>query len=325
MTTTKIVSVNDGPRLTVAELVSAPTVIPARTITMLDQAFLADALLRRGDDAPSGVVVYRESEPLFMDDGPQVLDEFGQIPVVTDSVGVRKVVRTVRRAFAIRVSKQMIDRNQVQRVTNQMRKCRNTMVRAWEDAFLSALLANPNLQTLATDTPWGAVDSHIRKDVNAAKYLIRTASSDNQANNRFGFNADTLVISTEAELDFLDSDEITKPYIGNIADENLQYTGKLPTQFLNLDVVVSWRLQVYAPNSALVLQRKEIGFISDERPLEATPLYPEGGGGNGGPREAYRADFTRQSAIGIDQPKAAVLLTGVTTGETFPTTGGTVT
>lgn len=325
MTTTKIVSVNDGPRLTVSELIGAPTVIPARTITMMDQSFLADALLRKGDDAPTGVIVYRESEPLFMDQGPAVLDEFGQIPVVSDSVGARKVVRTVRRAFAIRVSKQMIDRNQVRRVTNQMVKCRNTMVRAWEDAFLSALLANPNLQTLTTDQPWGSATSHIRKDINASKYLIRTASSDNQTQNRFGFRADTLVISDGAELDFLDSDEVTKPYIGNIASENLQYTGKLPNQFLGLDVVVSWRLQVYAPDCALVLQRKDIGFISDERPLEATPLYPEGGGGNGGPTESFRADFTRQSAIGIDQPKAAVLISGVTTGETFPTSGSTVT
>ena len=322
---TKIVGVNDGPRLTVSDLVGAPTVIPSRTIDMMDQAFLADALLRKGDDAPSGVVLFRESEPLFMDDDPSVLDEFGQIPVVTDSVGARKVVRTVRRAFAIRVSKTMIDRNQMRRVTNQMRKCRNTMVRAWEDAFLSALLANPNLQTLTTSQPWGSTTSHIRKDVNAAKYLIRQASSDTQGNNRFGFAADTLVISTEAELDYLDSDEIEKVYQGNIADENLKYTGKLPNKFLGLDVVVSWRLQIYAPTSALVMQRKDIGFISDERPLEATPMYPGGGGGNGGPREEFRSDFTRQSAIGIDQPKACVLIAGVTTGETFPTSGSTVT
>lgn len=321
---TKIVSVNDGTRLTVSDLVGAPTVIPARTLDMMENQFLVDSVLRSGDDTKSGVVVFWESESLYTDDDPSVLDEFAQIPVVTDSVGARKVVRTVRRAFAIRVSKTMIDRNQMRRVTNQMRKCKNTMIRTWEDAFFSAIIANANVQTLITDTPWGAADSHMRKDINSAKFLVRTASFDAAGKQRFGFRADTLIISDEAELDMLDSDELNSVYQGNIADESIKYTGKLPNKILGLDVLVSWRLNVYAPNAAMVLQRKDLGFISDERPLESTSMYPEGGGGNGGPREAFRADVTRQSAIGLDQPKACVVLAGVTTGETFPTTGSTV-
>lgn len=322
----KIVSQQDGPRITVSALAkNGSTVIPRRIIKKMDQGFLADAVLRKGDDAPSGAVLYEESTPLYANDDPAIMDEFGQIPVTSGSRGIPRVVRTVRRALGLRVSKQMIDRNKMQAVTDQITQVANTMIRAWEDAFLSALIANPNVQTLTTDQPWGSATSHIRRDVNAAKYLIKNAASDTAGQNKLGYVADTLIISTESETDFLDSDEVTKPYVGNIADENLLYTGKLPNKFLGLDVLTSWRLSVYAPSGAIVCQRKVIGGISDERSLEATPMYGEGNGPNGGPTESYRCDTTRQSAIFVDQPKAAVVITGVTTGETFPESGDEIT
>jgi hypothetical protein len=93
---------------------------------------------------------------------------------------------------------------------------------------------------------------------------------------------------------------------------------------MGLDVYTSWRLNAYIPNGALVLQRNVVGAISDERPLGATPMYPEGGGGNGGKTESFRTDMTRASAIAIDQPKCACVITGVTTGETFPASGDTI-
>jgi hypothetical protein len=173
-----------------------------------------------------------------------------------------------------------------------------------------------------TAKAWSATDSHIRKDVNAAKYLIRQASADDDGNQKFGYTADTLVISSETETDFLNSDEISEPNVGNIADESILYTGKLPSKFLGLDVLVSWRLSAYFPSGALVLQRKVFGGISDERPLQGTPLYGEGGGPNGGPTESFRTDITRASAIFIDQPKAVVLIAGVNGGTQTYSVGG---
>lgn len=313
---TPIVASQDGPRLTVAALMKSPTIIPKRIISMTDQQFLTDALLRKGDDAPSGTVVYFESTPLYVTDTPGVVAEFGEIPTTNGSTGIPRVVKTVRRALGLRVSKQMISRNNVDLVNTQITQIKNTMIRSWEDAFLSALISNASVWTMATDTVWGAANSHIRKDVNAAKFLITNASADGNGqngSNKFGFVPDTLVISTSSEVDFLDSNEVSIPYTGNIASENLLYTGKLPNKFLGLDVVKSWRLDTYSFGSALVMERKTVGFISDERELSATPMYGEGNGPNGGPTESFRTDTTRQSAIGIDQPLAACIITGVHT------------
>lgn len=325
---TGLIGQNAGPRLNVPMMMKSPTFIPRRTLSMLDQAFITDAVLRSGDDIPSGIALYFETTPLFTDADPAILDEFGRIPVTSGSTGTPRVVRSVRRALGLRISKQMVDRNQVTVVNDQMTQLRNTMVRAWEDAFWSAIIANANVQTLTTDQPWGGASTvtHIRKDINAARYVAKNAASDAAGKQKLGYSLDTMIVSWETEFDFLDSDEVAKPYIGgNIADENLEYTGKLPNKFLQLDVLSSWRLHVYAPNSVFLCQRNVFGFISDERRLEATPMYGEGGGPNGGPTESWRSDFTRASAIGIDQPKAGVFISGVTASETFPAGTGDAT
>lgn len=318
MASTRIVSSQDGVRVTLADLMKAPTVLPTRMLKMTDNEFLVDAVLQKGDPAPSGVVLFWESTPLYTEDDPEVVDEFGMIPVTNGLRGTPKVVRTVRRAFGLRISKTMRDRNQVKAVLDQMTQLSNTMVRAWEDALFSAFVANASINTLVTDTPWGASGSHIRRDVNAGKYVIKNAAADTAGRQKFGYKADTLIISTESEEDFLNSDEVSLPYVGNIADQNIKYTGLLPNKFLGLDVMTSWRMSVYIPSGAIIMQRSLSGTISDERPLEATPLYGEGGGPNGGPTESWRSDMTRQSSIAVEHPKSVCIITGVTDGETFP-------
>lgn len=322
MASTPIVSTQDGPRLTVSMMLKSPTLIPKRILSLLDSQFLVDSVLRNAEDAPSGSVLYFESTPLFAAENPTILDEFGEIPTTNGFLGTPKVSRVVRRAFGLRVSKTMVDRNSVDAVNVQVTQIRNTMVRAWEDAFFSAIVANAGVHVMHTDKSWQATDSHIRQDVNSAKYLVQTAAADTAGEQRFGYKADTLVISDSTEVDFLNSNEVSAPYVGNIADENLKYTGKLPQKFLGLDVLTSWRLSAYFPSGAIVCQRKVFGGISDERPLQATPMYGEGGGPNGGPTESWRTDVTRASAIFFDQPKAVVLIVGVNGGTGSVTFGG---
>lgn len=311
---TPIISSNDGPRLIVQSWVKQPNVIPRRILDMTKQGFLVDAVLRKANDAPSGTVLYYESTPLFTANSPLVIEEFSEIPTTNGQLGVPKVVKSVERGIALRISRRMIRRNDVDAVNTQILQIKNTMVRTWEDAFFSALIANTSVQTMATDTVWGSASSHIRKDVNAAGFLISNASSNGNGQNgsdKLGFEADTLIISTSTKTDFLNSNEVSTPYVGNIADENLLYTGKLPNKFIGLDVLVSWRLDTYSNGSAIVCERKTLGGISDEVPLSSTPMYGEGGGPNGGPTQSWRSDTTRASAIFIDQPLACVIITGV--------------
>jgi hypothetical protein len=272
---------------------------------MTQNEFIVDAVLRAGGITQSGAVRYAESTPLYADDTPEIRAEFGEVPVVPTSVGIPRVVFTHERAMAVMVSDEMRRRQLIDPVTRQLQQVKNTMVWSWNNAFYSAIVANAGIQTLAVSNPWASSNATIRADIANAVYLIENASINSPISGLaqyLGFDADTMIINHGTKNTLLQSSSFAAPYIGDIASENLQYTGILPNRIFNLDVLVS--RQVPAGN-AIVMQRQRSGFIADELPFQAGPLYREE------PRKSWRSDTQRASAIGLDQPLAITLISGV--------------
>jgi hypothetical protein len=297
-------SYSDSPRITVSELLKDPLVIPALILDITQNEFVMDSVLRSGGAAPSGAVRYAESTPLYADDYPEIRPEFGEVPVVPTSVGIPRVVFSHERAMAIMVSDEMRRRQAIDPVTRQLLQVKNTMVYSWNTAFYSAVVSNASIQTLAVANPWANAAATIRADIMQAVYLIENANivSPSGVTQWLGFEADTMIINHGTKNTLLQSSTFAAPYIGDIASENLLYTGKLPQQILNLDVLVS--RQVPAGN-AIIMQRQRAGFFADELPFMAGPLYRDE------PRKTWRSDTQRAAAIGLDQPLAICLLSGV--------------
>jgi hypothetical protein len=294
----------DGPRVTVDALLKDPLVIPALILDMTENEFIVDAVLRQGGLATSGAVRYSESTPLYADDTPEIRAEFAEVPVVPTSIGIPRVVFTHERAMAIMVSDEMRRRQVIDPVTRQLQQVKNTMVWSWNAAFYSAVVANAGIQTLAVSNAWASSNATIRGDIANAVYLIENASINSPLglSQYLGFEADTMIINHATKNTLLQSSSFAAPYIGDIASENLQYTGVMPNRVFNLDVMVS--RQIPAGN-ALVMQRNRCGFIADELPLQASPLYRDE------PRKTQRSDVQRASAIGLDMPSALCLLSGI--------------
>jgi hypothetical protein len=294
----------DGPRITVDALLKDPLVIPALILDMTQNEFIVDAVLRAGGLATSGAVRYQESTPLYADDTPEIRSEFGEVAVVPTSVGIPRVVSTHERAMAIMVSDEMRRRQAIDPVTRQLSQVKNTMIYSWNTAFYSAVIANTGIQTLAVSNAWASSNATIRGDIANAVYLVENAQITSALgfNQFLGFEADTMIINHGTKNTLLQSSSFAAPYIGDIASENLQYTGTLPNKIFNLDVLVS--RQVPAGN-AIIMQRQRCGFIADELPFVAGPLYRDE------PRKVWRSDTQRSAAIGLDQPLAITLLSGV--------------
>lgn len=290
----------DGPRITVDTFLKDPLRIQELVFQMADQQFLADALLRSAGPVQSGAVEFFSSTPFYADSEAGRRAEFGEVPVAVTSRGAPNVTYVEERALGIFVSDEMRRRQNVDPVNTQLLQVRNTLTKAWDDVFV-ATLKGAITQTVTPGVAWDTetTASAIRKDINAARKLVATAKAPGQ-NTSFGFKADTLVVSEARAFDLINQEDFNKPYLGNIADENLLYTGKLPNKILGLDVVVS---RVLDDDTALVLQRKIVGFIADELPLQVSALYRDE------PRKSWRADVQRASAIGIDQPLAAAAIT----------------
>lgn len=307
--TTPVLSVSDGPRTTVADLVGAPMMIPARIIDLLANMFVAETILRDGGRNSNGLVSYHTSTPLYLGDDVADVAEFAEIPVGTGQIGLPRIVYAIKKGLGIRVSREMRDENQMGAVGRQITQLTNTMIRA-EDRALRTLLLDPSIPTVAAAAAWTAPSSRIRDDLFNAKEVISSAKpTATQDDDIFGFEADTVVLHGSVEALLGKNDGFNSVYRNSpLVSEDISYRGKLPQKVIDLDALKS---RSFPKDRVLVVERKVVGFFSDTRPLEATGLYPEGNGPNGGPTETWRADSTRKRAMGLDQPLAACWITGV--------------
>lgn len=310
MPTTKVVSSSDGPRLTVNQIIRQPLFVRARMLSISENQFVVDSVLRNAGSAPGGAVVYDQSTPLFLDaaSAPDVA-EGAQIPVLTGSLGQRKAARTVKKALGIEITEEMRSRNQVDRVNTLLTQARNTMVRTWDKAFLSMLLAHPDVPTMAAGdaadtspvTDWSSPTAKIRDDLLLAIQTVTEATTGDQTDNWFGFEPDVLVINPTTRGHFFTNSDVVQVYQngGPITSRNIRYTGALERDLLGLSVLVSRDVPL---GKALVAQRSILGGIADERPLTSSPLMEDRN------KEVWRSNYVRTSALFVDQPKAAIII-----------------
>src|SRR5689334_1629032 len=127
MALTPIVSSRDGQRVTINSLVKSPTVIPKQMISMMEDEFVTDAILRRASRSDSGVWQYNESDPLFADEGSTIRAEWGEYKMVQTSEGQLVIVTSVDRGLALKVSDEMKRRNQVDRLQTSMTQIKNSL------------------------------------------------------------------------------------------------------------------------------------------------------------------------------------------------------
>lgn len=301
---TPVYAAADGPRVTVDILIKDPLQIPALILDMTQNEFVVDAVLRNAGMAQSGVVRYEESTPLYADQNPEVRAEFAEVPTVPTSIGLPRSVYAHERAMAIMVSDEMRRRQIVDPVTRQLLQVKNTMVFSWNAVFMNAIFNNASVQTMAVSNAWASSNATIRADLANAGFLVENANLVSPVGivQYFGFEPDTLLINHQTKATLLQSSSFAAPYLGDIASENLLYTGKLPNKIFNYDVLVSRQVPV---GSAILMQRKRCGFIADELPMMASPLYRDE------PRKTFRSDVQRAAAIGFDQPLSICVMTGI--------------
>lgn len=307
--TTPVISVNDGARITVPWLLGNPLWIPARILDVLSNRFIAETILRDAGRNTNGLVGFSSSTPLYLGDDVQDVAEFAEIPVGAGQVGLPRIVYAIKRALGIRISKEMRDENRMDDVNRQLVQLQNTMVRA-EDRVLRTLLTDPSIPTVAAATAWTSPSARIRDDIFNAKEVVMSATpTGTQDDNNFGFEPDTIVMHGSVEALLGKNDGFNSVYRNSpMVDQDISYSGKIPQKVIDLDGL---KTRSFPKDRVLVVERNTVGFYSDTRPLEVTPLYGEGGGPNGGPTESWRSDASRKRAMGLDQPLAACWITGV--------------
>lgn len=299
-----------GSRITVNSMIRDPLLIRQRFLQMSDQQFIMDTLLRNAGSADAGVVQYFESTPLFTDDDAAVVGEAGEIPLTVGQDGVPKAAFTIKTARGIEISREMRDRNRMDLLNIRMTQVRNTIVRHWETRLFNALAAGVPAANVLDLTGSTAVKNWvtgsaptIRTNILDAMALITEAKVAGQTNSFLGFNPDTLVISTRARYAMMKDTAFGVIYTNSpLAERAPTYTGQLERDVLGLTVLAS---RFLTDKNAYLVESKTVGGFADERPLQVSPTYPDN------PREVWRSDVVRRTAIFLDQPLAIAQIKGI--------------
>lgn len=300
MPTTEFVSSSDASQqLKVNDFIKQPTLVQSVVTNMLNKQFVADALLRKAPGAAGGVVKFHEDESLFAE-GIEIIAEYGEIPVAKGQDGTPRAVFSVQGGGALLISEAMRRRNSIDLVNKRLRQIKNAMVKFWDDRFMAAVFSNGSIPTYAAPLAWTDTTSKILFDLAKANEQVLGQVDGN--GNEFNFQPDTLLVNPLRASSMSYNDQIGKLFQGNIANENPLYTGDTGRDVSGFRLLKSFRVPV---NKAVLMERKTLGFISDEVDLSTTPMYEQR------ERQSHRSDTTRTSAIGIDAPKSAVILTAI--------------
>lgn len=302
MALTPWTSSQSGNRTTVNDWVKDPLRVQAYMLNWAAQGnFLIDAVLRDAGQNDSGVVRFEESTPLYADNTVPIRAEGAEVPVAETSAGAPNVAYSVEMALRLLITDEMLRRNLVGKWDVSLTQVQNSLVRAFDQRFITETLANAGIQSQAASAVWSTGSTDIRGDILKAAEKIEGAQDGQGA--ELGYRADTLIVNRVTKFDVITSTQFNAVYDGgNIASENLLYTGKLPKRILDYDVLES---QYVPAGVAILCQRKACGFKSDEVPFTTLPMDEDRN------RLSWSSIVRRSAAIGIDQPKAICKLTGV--------------
>lgn len=306
-----------GPSYTLDQLRKNPSWIQSIAYKLAENIFIADYLLRKGPPATGGAIAFKEAEPLFATSQADVIAEYGEIPSTEFTTGGYVTRATTKRGFGVRMSQEMLDRNDTATFARNTTKAVNTMKLGWDRLFFNEFKAHPGITSVLSSTVgqsgntegWLGATTGIRKDVAKALYTIKTAHGPDSTDERYDYTPDTLVVHPALTSAWIDNEEINKVFMASDkVDEAPRYRFVFPRKFFGLTIVESFEMPVNEdgnPTAALLLQKNETGFISDERPFRATPLYEDKD------TESWRSNMTRISTMGIDNPLSAVWITGI--------------
>lgn len=302
----RVVSTRDQQPLTVNALVDSPLIVPERIISEFEGQFIMDEVLRNVGKAQGGAVQFRVSSPQFADIASQIVNEGAEIPLATVSKGDIQSKPVQKRGLGVLITQEMRDRNSMGEVTRQITAIRNTLVRDVDGAFVTALNAAITLTRAATAVWTNAATATIRKDILAAKRLVRTATVAGTTDSYLGYEPTHLLVNPTDEANLLGSAEFTALLFGQVNPSNVSTFNDLPGGGNILGLKPRSSVSV-AAGTALVVTQNEIGGYADEQPLNATELYSAGLQ----PRQSFRSDVVRSTVGFIDQPLAGSKITGV--------------
>ncbi len=296
-----------GDQVSISRFLQNPTLIARRLRTLLEQRYIADALLTGRYQVLGGAILYETGESIFVNDNPRAVAPGSEYPLTTAGTGAASIAKTVKWGEDTEVTDEAIKRQLMDPVNRALTKLANQNVRYVDSVALSAISSSVTA-TQASAAPWAtATAAQILQTVLLAKSSIVALN--------MGYMPDTVVID-DVNWAYALSAFVAGGYVPREAQNNPALTGEFPT--------IGGMRWLASPNvptvgTALVLDSTLLGGMGDED--LGGPGYVSAAGPNTAPVQAkvmrhdgedkYRLRARRVTVPVVVEPAAGRKITGL--------------
>ncbi len=301
-----------GPQITVEALLKNPRLLVRRLTDLASKRFIADRVLIRGssDQVIGGAALFQRSESIYMSRDAEEVGVRAEYPRAawTEALYVAAVKKY---GLEFPIADEARRRNGIDQVERGQIKIANSLVK-FVDTLLMALLydTTQGVQTMAASGDWSTAATDVIFDIATAKALI--------ANQDEGYEADTLIVHPNQELDLIvDSDLRNAMPREGAAPQGSVITGRAVPILGLRQVLVSNAVTAGQP---IVMQSNVAGTIADEAPIADEGYVSMAPGPNQMPIyvKKYREENVDETiirgarfpAMWLAEPKAVVKITG---------------
>jgi hypothetical protein len=242
-----------GDNVTISRFLNNPTLVARRLRTLLEQRFIADALLTQRFRVEGGAVVYESGESIYSNDAPRQVAPGAEYPLTGLPSGVASLAKTSKWGQDTKVTDESIRRQGFNPVQRALTKLVNQNVKTIDGVALSAI-ASAVTQSTAAAAAWStATAAQIFKDVALAKANVAALNQ--------GYDLDTVVVSDLAWANAFTAFVAAGYFAREDAAANPVITGAFPT--IN---GLRWLVTPNLPTAgtALILDSQQLGGMADE-------------------------------------------------------------
>ena len=280
-------------------LLSNPTVIAKRLLSLTEMKFVADFLLTGRFNAAGGGIFYETGEEAFAAESPEAISPLGEYPKVVLESGEVVSARTVKWGLDTVISDEKIARQGLSYVNRGLVRLGNSVVRH-VDSVAMAVIASRVTSTFASPATWTTAGKAVE-----AVLSIQTTRGELG----MGLDLDTIVLNGPdyaKVIGMLVDDKALPRETGATAVE-----GNLPVNALGLTWVTTPH---YSGANPLLVDREQLGGMADER--LGGPGYASAGGVGvesksirGEDDDSYTLRARRVTVPVVTEPLAGVQLT----------------
>ncbi len=296
-----------GDVLTINRFLNSPTLVARRLRTLLEQRYIADALLTGRFNVEGGAIQYETGETIFAADNPRAIAPGGEYPLTSAAPGQASLAKTVKWGQDTEVYDEAIKRQKMNPVNRALTKLANQNVKYVDSIALSAI-ASGVTATQAAAVAWtGATAEQILTDVAIAKANVLSLNQ--------GYDPDTVVVD-----DLTWARAMAKFIAGGFTPRESADTPLLTGEFPTI-LGMRWLASPNLPTAgqALVLDSSQLGGMADED-LGGEGYVNAGGVGvqaktfrltGSDDRDGWRLRCRRVTVPVVVEPAAARKITGV--------------